>query len=111
MKYCEIIGESFNHNEPGEVSVESLGSHFEIIVIDNSSQDKTLEIVNSYNSKKIKIIPINNEGKISVSRNLGVQNSNGDWISFLEYDDYWHSNKLSFLIQNGVTDGMMLHWN
>lgn len=71
--------------------------NFEIIIVDNSSSDDTLNIINSFNSDKIRIFNIVNNGNISKSRNVGIKNSNGFWIAFLDSDDYWEKNKLELL--------------
>ncbi len=67
---------------------------WELIIIDNDSTDNTIELVESYNCKKITIYNINNEGIIAKSRNLGIENASGDFIAFLDSDDYWYPNKL-----------------
>ena len=43
--------------------------NFEIIIVDNNSCDNTIKIINSFNSKKIKILNVINHGNISISRN------------------------------------------
>jgi glycosyltransferase involved in cell wall biosynthesis len=70
-------------------------SHWELIIIDNFSSDNTLEIAKSYQCDKIKIFKINNQGVIAKSRNLGIQNSSGTLVAFLDSDDWWKYNKLS----------------
>ena len=68
--------------------------NFEIIIIDNNSIDKTIHEVKKFNSKKIFIYYIKNNGNISKSRNLGINKSNGKWIAFLDSDDSWYNNKI-----------------
>ncbi len=68
--------------------------NFEIIVIDNNSSDNSKEVVESFQNNKIKLFSIDNHGIISKSRNFGILNSNGEWICFLDADDYWFKNKL-----------------
>lgn len=73
--------------------------NWEIIVIDNNSKDETVKIINSFKSDKIKIYKINNEGIIAKSRNLGIMNSTGNWIAFLDSDDSWEKNKLDICLK------------
>jgi glycosyltransferase involved in cell wall biosynthesis len=54
----------------------------EIIVVDNGSTDKTVEISQSYGAKVL----IKREGTIASLRNYGAKNSKGDLISFLDAD-------------------------
>lgn len=83
--------------------------YFEIIIVDNSSSDDTLNIINSFNSDKIRIFNIVNNGNISKSRNVGIKNSNGLWIAFLDSDDYWEKNKLEFLIKKFDKYDLIFH--
>ncbi len=71
--------------------------NFEIIIVDNNSKDNTINIINSFGSDKIKILNVINNGNISISRNLGIKNSTGSWIAFLDSDDFWEIDKLSRL--------------
>ena len=73
-------------------------SNWEAIVVDNYSQDNTQEIVNSFNDKRIRYFKNHNYGIISVSRNFGLDKSNGMWICFLDSDDWWMPNKLESLM-------------
>ena len=68
--------------------------NWEIIIIDNNSSDDTKLLMKSFDNHKIKFFTINNNGLISLSRNLGIKNSNGKYVAFLDSDDWWCSNKL-----------------
>ena len=68
--------------------------NWELIVIDNNSIDNTKELVNSYQNSKIHLFSIENKGNIAKSRNLGISQAKGDFIAFLDSDDYWKSDKL-----------------
>lgn len=68
--------------------------NFEIIIVDNYSEDNTLQIVNSYCDHRIRIFQIHNNGVIALSRNKGIIEAQGEWICFLDSDDWWHKNKL-----------------
>ena len=71
--------------------------NYEIIVVDNSSVDGTVEYY-KLNYDKIVKINIHNNGNIAKSRNLGINNSKGDILAFLDSDDLWFPNKLSSCI-------------
>ena len=65
---------------------------FEIIVIDDGSEDGTFNYVREY-FPEIVVIKQPNNG-VSSARNLGIKIAKGDWIAFLDSDDEWFSKKL-----------------
>lgn len=65
---------------------------FELIVVDDGSTDNTKEIINKY-TQRFKFVEQSNCG-VSNARNNGVKLSSGNYIAFLDSDDYWHANKL-----------------
>ncbi len=69
-------------------------SNWEAIVIDNHSSDQTDRVVQEFNDPRIKLLKIHNNGVIAASRNMGIQAARGDWIAFLDSDDWWDFNKL-----------------
>lgn len=72
-------------------------SNWEAIIVDNFSEDNTEEIVLSYKDDRIKFVKNHNYGIISVSRNKAISLANGDWICFLDSDDFWLPNKLEII--------------
>lgn len=66
---------------------------FEIICINDGSKDSSLEILREYEKKdsRIKIIDKINEGP-SVARNLGIKEAKGEFISFIDSDDWVSEN-------------------
>lgn len=74
--------------------------NFEIIVIDDGSQDSTVKIVKSFvnkNSNRIKLICQKNKG-VSCARNMGIRHAYADYITFMDADDYVDQNYLETLI-------------
>jgi glycosyltransferase involved in cell wall biosynthesis len=65
---------------------------YDIIVVNDGSTDNTAEVLNQFQNK-IKIIEQENKGN-SVARNIAIQNSQGQYIAFLDDDDRWMPNKL-----------------
>ena len=67
---------------------------WEAIVINNYSEDNTIEIVSSFNDPRIRLVNFHNHGIIAASRNRGIELSNGKFVAFLDSDDIWYSEKL-----------------
>ena len=63
---------------------------YEIILIDDGSRDRSGEICDDYGTRynRIRVIHQENAG-LSASRNVGVRNAAGQYIIFLDSDDYW----------------------
>ncbi len=66
--------------------------YIEIIIINDGSTDNTLTILQEYMFKNSKIISTINKG-VSAARNIGIENSSGKYITFLDGDD-WLDEKL-----------------
>lgn len=60
----------------------------EVIVVDDGSRDNGAEIVASINDSRVKLIRKANGG-VSTARNVGLDRASGDWLAFLDADDYW----------------------
>lgn len=70
--------------------------NFEIIIVDDSSEDETLKIVKQLSDKdnRINFYKIDHAGIPSIPRNFGIQKAKGELIAFLDSDDLWIKNKL-----------------
>ena len=104
-----VIVPVFNSSEYIGAALDSIINqdfdNFEIIVIDDGSSDNSLEIINN----KLNDIDIpntifhqENQG-VSAARNKGIDLSNGDYLVFVDADDYIEQNHLKELY-NGKTD-------
>lgn len=93
-----VVIPTFNHAHFLERALQSVVNQtftgWEIIIIDNHSQDNTDLIVEKFKDPRIKFFKINNNGIIAASRNKGINEANGEWIAFLDSDDYWDPRKL-----------------
>ena len=74
-------------------------TNIEIILIDDGSPDECGSICDSFKcmDKRIKVIHQNNRG-LSGARNTGCNEANGQWIMFLDGDDYLEKNCCSTLM-------------
>ena len=73
-------------------------SNIEIIIIDDFSTDKTLEKINNFKLKNLKIICNHRNLGPSICRNKGIIKSKGEYISILDSDDFIFPNKIELQV-------------
>lgn len=66
----------------------------EIIVVDDGSRDATAAVVATYGDK-VRYLYQQNAG-VSAARNAGAQAATGDWLAFLDADDWYYLNRLKW---------------
>lgn len=65
---------------------------FELLLIDDGSKDNSGTICDEYAAKDSRVRVFHKEnGGVSSARNLGLDNAKGEWISFVDSDDYTDS--------------------
>lgn len=104
-----VIVPAYNAEKTVEKALRSLIDQtfkdIEIIIIDDGSKDKTREIISSFAAKdnRIKLILKDvNEG-LSAARNSGIKIANGDYIGYLDSDD-WCEKDMFEKLYNGAND-------
>jgi glycosyltransferase involved in cell wall biosynthesis len=70
-------------------------SDFEVVVVDDASDDCVSEVVKSFNDDRLRFIRHNSRRGGAAARNTGIRNSNGEYIAFLDDDDEWYPEKLA----------------
>lgn len=68
-------------------------SDFELIVINDGSNDRTLELLNTIQDTRLKVFSYSNGG-LPTARNRGISHATGEFITFLDADDLWTPDKL-----------------
>ncbi len=71
--------------------------NIEIIIVNDSSTDKTSNIINKYKDKRIRIINNKKNLGLSLSRNIGIDNSKGKYLYFIDADDYIDNDTIKYL--------------
>lgn len=76
---------------------------FELILVNDGSTDNSGSICNAYQAKDERIIVINQEnGGLSAARNSGIKNANGEYLLFVDSDDYIESEDLFLKINQAI---------
>lgn len=93
-----VVIPSYNHGRFIGRALEHLKAQtyekWEAIVVDNYSDDGTDSVLEHQASPKIRVVKIRNGGIIAKSRNRGISEARGEWIAFLDSDDWWTPDKL-----------------
>lgn len=96
---AEYIGESI------ECVLKQTYANWELIIVDDCSDDNTDEVVTRFGDARIKYFKNEKNSGAAVSRNKALREAKGKWIAFLDSDDLWMPEKLEkqikFMTDNG----------
>mgnify|MGYP000016107795 FL=1 len=97
MPFFSVVIPLYNKENLIEQTISGLldqsFTDFEVIIVNDGSTDNSLEKINHLIDNRFKIINQDNKGA-SFARNIGIENSNGNYIALLDADDYWNTNHL-----------------
>ena len=103
MKKITIITPMHNSSKHIVECLESVINqtykNIEIIVVDDASTDNSLELVKNIKDNRIKVIELKENVGAGMARNKGIEAATGNYIAFLDSDDYWVLDKLERQVQ------------
>jgi glycosyltransferase involved in cell wall biosynthesis len=98
MPILSVIIPVYNSEQSIAATIESVIAQtytdFEILVIDDESSDRSIEICQDYNDPRMRVIRQKNRG-LAGARNTGIRNAQGQYLAFLDSDDLWQPEKLA----------------
>ena len=81
--------------------IEQSYKNIEIIIVDDGSTDNTWNIIYKMQNLFNNVVAIHKEnGGVSSARNLGINNATGDYIVFLDGDDWLEKDAISYLVNH-----------
>ena len=99
MKKVSIIMTCFNGEAYLKKALETIliqtFKNWELIFVDNNSNDNSKKIILEINDQRIKYYKLNITENLGTVRKFAFSKCNGEYITFLDVDDYWHENKIS----------------
>ncbi|MEI3611398.1 glycosyltransferase [Pseudogracilibacillus sp. SO30301A] len=117
MQKVSIIVPIYNAENYLSNCLESLVNqtykNIEIILINDGSIDSSLSICQQFSNvdKRITLLSIDNSG-VSTARNLGIKQATGDYITFVDSDDWIELNTIEFTIEKAVeTNADIIVWS
>lgn len=110
-----IIVPTYNHASSLKITISSIISQtntkWNLIIIDDGSTDETEKVVQAYlKDSRIQYYFQSNQG-VSAARNLGIQKAKGEFVIFLDSDDYVKDNLIERLHQENYFSYDFVTWN
>lgn len=102
MPLISVVIPVFNGEKTIQKTIESVLNQtfqsFELIIINDGSTDSTFEIVSKIDNPRLKVFSYLNAG-LPASRNRGIKQASGEYISFIDADDLWTKDKLELQLK------------
>ena len=103
MKLVSVIVPTYNIEKYIAKTIQSVlaqtYTNFELLIVDDESPDRSVEICRQFHDPRIKIISQKNRG-LAGARNGGIRYAQGDYIALLDGDDLWLREKLAKHIEH-----------
>jgi len=98
MKKVSIIIPVYNSEKYIKECLDSIINqtykNLEIIIVNDVSTDNSINIIKQFKDKRIKIVNLNYNSGVAIARNRGIEEATGDYICFIDSDDYWDLTKI-----------------
>jgi teichuronic acid biosynthesis glycosyltransferase TuaG len=79
--------------------LDQTDQEFELLIVDDGSTDGTQSVIQGYAQRdsRVRYIGQKNSGSPARPRNIGLEQAQGEWISFLDHDDRWYPERLAII--------------
>lgn len=78
-------------------------TNWEAILVDDGSPDNCPKIIDEYASREARMRTVHRvNGGLSAARNCGLRTVQGDFVTFLDSDDFWHRDYLKILVETAL---------
>jgi glycosyltransferase involved in cell wall biosynthesis len=98
MTEVSVILPAYNEADVIDRAIESVRTQtlgdFELIIVDDCSDDGTADIASSYDDPRMAVVHHSNNRGGGAARNTGIMNAEGRYLAFLDADDEWYERKL-----------------
>ncbi|MEH1930423.1 glycosyltransferase family 2 protein [Nostoc sp.] len=81
-----------------ESALEQTLTDIEVIIVDDGSSDKTVEVAKSFTDQRLKVIVNQQNLGVSAARNRALKAAQGEWIAVLDSDDWYAPERLEKLV-------------
>lgn len=102
-----VVIPTYNHARFLRAAIQSVleqtFTDWEAVIVNNYSEDETVEVIASFADPRIRLVDFRNHGVIAASRNHGIGLARGEYIAFLDSDDVWYPEKLARCMEKLMT--------
>lgn len=101
-------GEKFIGRQLASI-LNQLGENDEVVISDDSSTDRTVEIIKSFNDKRIRLLEGNKFHSPIYNLENALKNARGDFIFLSDQDDEWTEEKVKICLENLKNFDLVIH--
>ena len=97
-----VILPNYNRKDRVLVAINSVLNqsyeNFELIIVDDASNDESRDVLNSLDDDRIKLIFHDENKGVSAARNSALKQAKGEYVAYLDSDNEWENNYLSSMV-------------